>query len=548
MKQLFIVLSFIILQKGAAQGTFNRAYHNINEKPNPFLLQIFGDLFFTSTCFEAYDYGKSYLYKYNNTGSQKFRSTTLSAYLPQAGFKTNDNFLFVTGKNPICDVQGPTQVNFIAKIDTGGTAAFISSYTVAAFDDYKTSIQYSDSSYFIFTDSVLFKYSKTGTFISKVNTGLKYISSSLLLPNNNILLSAKQASIVSLVEITPSGSAAASYAVPALLSKMEFYGTQGIIGRGTNNALYKISPSKSILGVSSFSNALDFKYANDSIYSVSAQNYTLLDTSFNILYTASVSTQNMSYNNVALNGSKVALLGTGKATNNYVGFGTHNYFSLNQVGKTTAPVFASDVAVISAAADSMYSNYIMPGNFNTYLRAKVTVKNNGSATINSFKLNCYSYQMVSCGSVFYQETFNGLNLQPGSMLTVTTGSFVHKRFYSAPTPSVTYCFYSTVPNGETDNVFSDNELCTSFAVPVGIKTNFNEHTDLILWPNPFTDEIKLNIDGNVSGIEIYNTIGELVLKAEGKNETLDTTDLPAGIYFFKIAAENSYLIKKAVKN
>jgi hypothetical protein len=135
-----------------AQVIVNRAYHNRSERPNPFLVEIYGDLYFTTQGLSSGDFGKCFLYKHNSNGVLKFKSPVIGDRIAYCAFKTNDNKVFLTGQHSVCDVMGPEEINFVAKIDTNGSAVFTSTYSTDPWDHPVAALQYNDSSYFSFTD------------------------------------------------------------------------------------------------------------------------------------------------------------------------------------------------------------------------------------------------------------------------------------------------------------------------------------------------------------------------------------------------------------
>ena len=98
----FLLLGFI---NAWGQTVFSRAYHDISESVKPFLIQINGDLFFTTTRIDAAGFGLSNLYKYSNSGTLKFRNNTIS-FAPRLGYKTLDNKLLIKLGHQRSDIDG----------------------------------------------------------------------------------------------------------------------------------------------------------------------------------------------------------------------------------------------------------------------------------------------------------------------------------------------------------------------------------------------------------------------------------------------------------
>lgn len=557
MRTFFLLILLLILSLGlSSQNAFNKAYQDINEVANPFVFEVNNCAYFTTTLRNADHVGETYLYKHNQNGVLHYRK--FMNFVPSHGYKTLDNKLLFISKNPMCDVQGPLQINYINKRDTAGNSIFLTTYTVSAYDNYIASFQYTDSSYFSFTDSVLFKNSKIGAFVSKTNLNLKNISSALLLQNNTILLSAKQSSITSLVVISPSGATLTSKPFPVLLKKLCFYGGQNIAGLGSDGKIYKISQNLDLINNSNFvtgNTVTDFLCRNDTLYSILTStnilaSYAVTDTLFNTISLTSTTTQSITQNAICLNASKTVILSNSRCTSSFSWPGDHYFTSLSQINKLSSNNFTKDIALVSITADTIYAIY-SPSYRHTYLKAKVKIKNTGATTINKFKLNSYMYPRVDCGAYYYHEQFNQLSVLPGDSAIVTTG-FIENRTstIAVPGPTVQYCLYTTLPNGETDATFADNTLCKTFTVStdVSLRELNNTENKLSLFPNPFNNYINIESEFEIKNIEIFNSIGELLFNEEiNKNKlSLNKLTLP-GLYFINIETEKGIQIKKVVK-
>lgn len=115
--------------------------------------------------------------------------------------------------------------------------------------------------------------------------------------------------------------------------------------------------------------------------------------------------------------------------------------------------------------------------------------------------------------------------------------------FSTPlTPGSTYYATQTV-NG-----------CVSVIPLAIIVTNTLEIDDFKLenaafYPNPFTDFITLKYPEIITSLELYNSIGQSVLKTNinDKETTLSVNKLPSGIYFIELKIKNYTGIIKAIK-
>jgi|GEM_PF-1648937 len=569
MKKLLLCLAFLsAIGQMIAQTSFNKAYHDINEKPDPFLVNINGDLYFTTGSYDVQHFGQTNLYKHDAAGNLVFKLPVPGFYASH-GFRSFDDKLVIVSREIMCDVVDSTQNIYLTKLNTNGSSIFTSTFVVNTYDNPKAALQHSDSSYFIFTDSVLFKFSKTGQFISRTNFGFEGISSAMLLSNNNILISANQSAIKLLAEISPAGVVVTSNTLPVLLSKLSYYGGQKIMGLGTDGKLYKFSVARNLISSSAFSGGLpvaDFVISADTVYAVlssasAGANYAVTDTAFNSISITTTTTHSFSQNALCLNSNNIAILGTGLASLNSWGGPSYHYFtSLSVINKFSNNNFTNDLALVSIIPDSTYvscvfSNFPSPGEFHcsTFLRPGVKIKNIGASIISEFKLNCFDSPSMGCGAYYYQEKFSGLALQPGDSLTFTATRFARKVYsYSGVASSFTaqYCFYITLPNGEADKVFEDNETCSSLVfIITSLKEHLKNDLSIKVSPNPFENSITVESETAIKTIEVINTLGMTI----SKNVVNDTKaifsdpELPAGLYFVMIETEKGSITKKIIK-
>jgi hypothetical protein len=267
--------------------------------------------------------------------------------------------------------------------------------------------------------------------------------------------------------------------------------------------------------------------------------YTVLDTSFVIISTASASTQQFSFKAIKKNGNATAIL-----SNQVVSLqppswmnGYHNAAVLNVFESLPYRQFSKDIAVESIQQDSLIA-----GNGAASLRARVRIKNKGTFPLSSFRLSCFLYPRVDCGGYYYQETFN-VNVPPGDTLTVTT-SFISRIIYSAS--GNMFCIYSSLPDNEADNYLADNELCIT-VLPVGISSP-SDQRDITVLPNPFGSSLTVR-DVEFRRIELADCMGRLILALNepANRAEIDTEGLESGIYFVKVFTPDGLVIKKVIK-
>lgn len=68
----------------------------------------------------------------------------------------------------------------------------------------------------------------------------------------------------------------------------------------------------------------------------------------------------------------------------------------------------------------------------------------------------------------------------------------------------------------------------------------------ISFPNPVTDVINITSNINLDKVELYNLLGNLVLKTETNTNSIDVTNLSSGIYLISVYSGNERVVKKII--
>jgi zinc metalloprotease ZmpB len=77
----------------------------------------------------------------------------------------------------------------------------------------------------------------------------------------------------------------------------------------------------------------------------------------------------------------------------------------------------------------------------------------------------------------------------------------------------------------------------------------NENNAFLIYPNPATDKITIDLNGNNSiNLSIYNIVGELLFHKELYKSEIDISFLPKGIYIIKYFGKDLIVQSKLVKN
>lgn len=73
-----------------------------------------------------------------------------------------------------------------------------------------------------------------------------------------------------------------------------------------------------------------------------------------------------------------------------------------------------------------------------------------------------------------------------------------------------------------------------------------EKPPVLVYPNPYTNQLELDITEEILGIEIMNMAGQLVYHQNNANKTLELSHLSLGIYVLKITLANNEVIKQKI--
>jgi len=101
--------------------------------------------------------------------------------------------------------------------------------------------------------------------------------------------------------------------------------------------------------------------------------------------------------------------------------------------------------------------------------------------------------------------------------------------------------YSTTNWESIDNASVFSEDCSNLSVD---QPSLNE---FILYPNPATDVVHITSTNPVTGIELYNLTGKLVLKTTNTNQ-INVSSLHSGFYLITVFSGSTKTVKKLIVN
>lgn len=496
--------------------------------------------------------------------------------------KTADKQLALIGRSINGDVGANANYkNYLIKLDTNGAISFQTFiqnfYTVGGvllLEGIKDFVQHADSSYYLISDSLLHHYSKTGQFISKVNTGFTKLNSITALYSNHLLLNGIFNNNLKNQEISTTYSVINEQNANSAILKFAQTNSGKLIGKTTNNTLemYDSNLQSITNSTNTFNSNIrfnDFVIYNDSLFTTGINSpintpfYKILDTNFTVLY----QTINNNYKQVFPSGitlnnkHKINILTNCTSTiNTYISFTslyqlpiTGSFFSTSNVG-----VASFSAITASAGVSFNFGQYSVVSP--TYNIA-VKVKNFEADTVKSFYLNHYIKRDYSCWELFHKKYL--VTILPYDSVTVQTGTIYGTDYTAINVQNNTIfyprlCFFTSVPNFENDIEISNDANCDSIPISISIVgLNELEIKDgrLKIYPNPSRDLLNvelMDISKSNFTLKLTSILGkeetfELIKKQEN-NMQLNVSHLKKGIYFLQVFDKGKLIhTKKVIK-
>jgi len=500
----------------------------------------------------------------NETGQIIFKKTFkfTEVNLPVKIIKTLDNSVLVLGLSISCDIaNGGT--NFIYKVDTNGIVKFqtIPQFSVnGSIDLFRDVLQYPDSSYYFLSDSLLYHYSKTGTFISSMANGLVYASTMALTNNGNFIVHGNSGNFtVKNIEITTGGTVINQQNATESLRTIEQTQSGSFFGLTYNNTVQKLNANLASLGSTSLTitntiaiTAIAIK--NDSIFFAGTKSsnnnpiYGILDQSLNLQLLAPSGYKNIFPVAITVNAqNKVSIIS--RATSSLSPY--NSFISYYQSPQSASFVSANlDIGVESFT--TVNTTYSLNSNYVNY-DMNVRFKNYTNDTIRNFCLNAEGRQLI-CGIAIFHKLYHAI-IPPLGSVVVQTGSFdVPVLDPVTQTPGFVFshqvCLFTTVPNQQNDIEINNDHACATFSMAVGIGEKSLSAFYLNIFPNPISNHLNLESDAEIKKIEIYNACGQLTgaFAVKSKTFAFDCSNLENGIYLLKVETEKGVQIKKVVKD
>jgi len=114
----------------------------------------------------------------------------------------------------------------------------------------------------------------------------------------------------------------------------------------------------------------------------------------------------------------------------------------------------------------------------------------------------------------------------------------------AVSPTVTTVYTVLGSNGPCSALAS---VTVNVSTCTGLGANGNKVYDVLVYPNPFKQELTISAGETVSA-EVFNTLGQLIIaKTINGNGTINTTELAAGVYYLNVKGSAGSKTLKIIK-
>jgi hypothetical protein len=525
------------------------------------LASINGKNFYTERIVNNSNFDSSNLVGLNESGKIIFkRRLTFNDFnTPQNIHSTRAKRLILYGVSSRCNA-GETAANFIVIADTNGviqattTSQTMVNGSLAKFIDF---VEYPDSSFYFLSESQLFHYSKTLTFVSSVAHGLAFATTMTLRNNGNFVIHGKTSALVAKnIEITSTGTQVNSQNASSDLIFIRTATSGNFFGLTTNGSIQKLSSGLLSTGNSSLSlsptNIRAFTLRNDTIFFVDLNNtnnpaYGLMNENFTIFSVSASTYRNIFPNAITINNrNRINILSTATSSmstnNTFVSF---FQFQRNSNFFTTPDIGVSNFTITNTLLYTPFSSSI-PVNMN------VTVKNYGTDTIKGFYLNAPGTQKT-CGFDLFHKRYQNI-IPPNGSVVVQTGTINYPLTSTVTQASgflfvTNICIFTTIPSSKNDVYIDNDHFCQAIGLRVGMEENNPTVSTLYAYPNPFNQDFEIKSEEEIRGIQIFDAYGKLVREmAVRANEiNITFTEFSGGFYIVKIETEKGIVIKKMLR-
>lgn len=210
---------------------------------------------------------------------------------------------------------------------------------------------------------------------------------------------------------------------------------------------------------------------------------------------------------------------------------------------------------LNAGGGTNYS-WSGPDNFNSILQNPI-ITNGGFANTGTYTVTVTDANgCVDTASMFIQvNTVDTAAFVNGAMLSASASGANYQWINclnNSPIPGATSQTYMAAQNGQyavvvTENGCTDTSSCLN-VVSVDLSQNVLSN-NIAFGPNPAENELFISSASPVHQITVYSSSGALIFIRNGNSlQTVDVSDLAAGIYFIEVVTELGVVRNKFIKN
>ena len=200
-----------------------------------------------------------------------------------------------------------------------------------------------------------------------------------------------------------------------------------------------------------------------------------------------------------------------------------------------------DLAVesVSYSASNFYTSGYNGCTVTEVTGVNVIVRNHGATPIQKITLK-YGTEVCAdefCGDYFTRTAVhNNINLQPGAMMELPLGT-LSSHSLSPGLETLSLCIDATAPDHPMETDLGNNRACEQIVVVNTNEPNLSTQ-QLVIYPNPATDQVNVEWPVDAEEFCIYNAQGQLLqredISTEATEKALDLAKLSSGVYFVRV--------------
>lgn len=186
------------------------------------------------------------------------------------------------------------------------------------------------------------------------------------------------------------------------------------------------------------------------------------------------------------------------------------------------------------------------GVYSISLSANALVKNFGTKTLTDCRISHKISEYAICNHNVYTQHFSGLNLAPGDSVWIPLGQIHYETNLFPPVISRNICVYTSHPNYKTDLIVPNDQYCKNIIFGyAGVGEEIIE--EVKVYPNPATDFLIIDVQ-QVEDVNFVVTDlqGKQVLSGSLEMNRIETQMLSQGLYLLELSnKDDTFWIKKS---